>query len=133
MVSIAFAGAYNSGIRNYDIEAMYAAARKDNLEWRGRIEGAGKMDVEQFVKNGYVPYVSDPGFVAHSGGATFSVSHTLEYSFSAYATAQLAKQLGYEEDYKQLMDLSNGWAKVFDDNLKLVPGASPRCRRCLHR
>ena len=120
MVSIAFAGAYNSGIRNYDIEAMYAAARKDNLEWRGRIEGAGKMDVEQFVKNGYVPYVNDPGFVAHSGGATFSVSHTLEYSFSAYATAQLAKQLGHEEDYKQLMDLSNGWAKVFDDNLKLV-------------
>lgn len=120
MVSIAFAGAYNSGIRDYDIEAMYAAARKDNLEWKGRIEGAGKMDVEQFVKNGYVPYVSDPGFVAHSGGATFSVSHTLEYSFSAYATAQLAKQLGYEEDYHQLMDLSNGWAKVFDDNLKLV-------------
>lgn len=120
MVSIAFAGAYNSGIRNYDIEEMYAAARKDNLEWRGRIEGAGKMDVEQFVKNGYVPYVTDPGFVAHSGGATFSVSHTLEYSFSAYATAQLAKQLGYEQDYEQLRDLSNGWAKVFDDSLKLV-------------
>ncbi len=120
MVSIAFAGAYNSGIRNYDIQTMYEAARKDNLEWIGRIEGAGKMDVEQFVKNGYVPYVTDPGFVAHSGGATFSVSHTLEYSFSAYATAQIAKQLGYEDDYRQLMELSNGWAKVFDDKLKLV-------------
>ena len=120
MVSIAFAGAYNSGIRNYDIEKMYAAARKDNLEWEGRIEGAGKMDVEQFVRNGYVPYVDDPGFVAHSGGATFSVSHTLEYGFSAYATAQLAKQLGHEEDYHRLMDLSDGWAKVFDDSLKLV-------------
>ncbi|MCR5002935.1 MAG: GH92 family glycosyl hydrolase [Bacteroidales bacterium] len=120
MVSIAFAGAYNSGIRNYDIETMYEAARKDNLEWRDRIEGAGKMDVEQFVKNGYVPYVNDPGFVAHSGGATFSVSHTLEYGFSAYATAQLAKQLGHEDDYKQLMELSDGWAKLFDDDLKLV-------------
>ena len=120
MVSIAFAGAYNSGIRNYDIDRMYAAARKDNLEWEGRIEGAGKMDVEQFVRNGYVPYVDDPGFVAHSGGATFSVSHTLEYSFSAYATAQLAKQLGYDEDYRRLMDLSDGWARVFDDSLKLV-------------
>ena len=120
MVSIAFAGAYNSGIRNFDIDKMYAAARKDNLEWEGRIEGAGKMDVEQFVRNGYVPYVDDPGFVAHSGGATFSVSHTLEYGFSAYATAQLAKQLGHEEDYRQLMDLSDGWAKVFDDSLKLV-------------
>ena len=120
MVSIAFAGAYNSGIRNYDIETMYQAARKDNLEWEGRIEGAGKMDVEQFVKNGYVPYVDDPGYVAHSRGATFSVSHTLEYGFSAYATAQMAKQLGYEADYKQLMALSDGWAKVFDDELKLV-------------
>lgn len=120
MVSIALAGAYNSGIRNFDIERMYAAARKDNLEWEGRPEGAGKMDVRQFVEKGYVPYTDEPGFVAHSGGATFSVSHTLEYSFSAYATAQLAKQLGHEDDYKQLMSLSNGWAKVFDDDLKLV-------------
>lgn len=120
MVSIALAGAYNSGIRDFDIETMYAAARKDNLEWRDRIEGAGKMDVRRFVEDGYVPYVDDPGFVAYEKGATFSVSHTLEYSFSAYATAQLAKQLGHEEDYRQLMALSNGWAKVFDDDLKLV-------------
>lgn len=120
MVSIALAGAYNSGIRDFDIETMYAAARKDNLEWRDRIEGAGKMDVRRFVEDGYVPYVDDPGFVAYEKGATFSVSHTLEYSFSAYATAQLAKQLGHEEDYRQLMELSNGWARVFDDDLKLV-------------
>lgn len=120
MVSIAFAGAYNSGIRNYDVETMYAAARKDNLEWEGRIEGAGKMDVEQFVTKGYVPYVTDPGFVAHSGGATFSASHTLEYSFSAYATAQLARQLGHEEDYHRLMELSDGWARLFDEELKMV-------------
>ena len=120
MVSIALAGAYNSGIRDFDIETMYAAARKDNLEWRDRIEGAGKMDVRRFVEDGYVPYVDDPGFVAYEKGATFSVSHTLEYSFSAYATAQLAKQLGHEEDYRQLMELSDGWAKRFDDDLKLV-------------
>ncbi len=120
MVSIALAGAYNSGIRDFDIETMYAAARKDNLEWRDRIEGAGKMDVRRFVEDGYVPYVDDPGFVAYEKGATFSVSHTLEYSFSAYATAQLAKQLGHEDDYRQLMELSDGWAKLFDDDLKLV-------------
>lgn len=120
MVSIALAGAYNSGIRDFDIETMYAAARKDNFEWRDRIEGAGKMDVRRFVEDGYVPYVDDPGFVAYEKGATFSVSHTLEYSFSAYATAQLAKQLGHEDDYRQLMELSDGWAKLFDDDLKLV-------------
>ncbi len=118
MVSVAFAGAYNSGIRSYDIDKMYAAARKDNLEWTDRIPGAGKMDVERFVKDGYVPYVD--GWVADSRGATFSVSHTLEYGFSAYATAQMAKQLGKEDDYRQLMGLSDGWAKLFDDGCKMV-------------
>ena len=44
----------------------------------------------------------------------------MEYGFSAYATAQLAKQLGKEHDYRLLMELSDGWAKVFDDDLKLV-------------
>ena len=36
----------------------------------------------------------------------FSASHTLEYSYSAWAVAQWAKQLGDEAHYSQLMDLS---------------------------
>ena len=119
MVSVAFAGAYNSGIRNYDIDKMYAAARKDNLEWEGRIPGAGKLDVGQFVQNGYVPFTK-ADYSTGPEGSAFSVSHTLEYSFSAYATAQLAKQLGHDDDYQRLMELSYGWAKLFDDDLKLV-------------
>jgi predicted alpha-1,2-mannosidase len=118
MVPIAFAGAYNNGIRNYDIETMYAAARKDCLEWENRSGGAGKHDMKQFLEKGYVPYL--PGFVSQPDGASFSVSHTLEYCFCSYATAQMAKQLGHEEDYQRLMELSDGWAKVFDDEMKLV-------------
>lgn len=120
MVSVALAGAFNSGIRNYDIEAMYAAARKDNLEWEGRPRGAGKLDVKQFVEKGYVAYLDGLEDGASEDGATFSVSHTLEYSFSAYATAQMAKQLGHGEDYTLLTGLSDGWARLFDDTLKLV-------------
>lgn len=82
MVSIALAGAYNSGIRDFDIETMYAAARKDNLEWRDRIEGAGKMDVRRFVEDGYVPYVDDPGFVAYER-AQHSQYHILSSIVSA--------------------------------------------------
>ncbi|MBQ7459349.1 MAG: GH92 family glycosyl hydrolase, partial [Bacteroidales bacterium] len=118
MVPIAFAGAYNNGIRDYDIETMYAAARKDCLEWEARSGGAGKHDMKQFLENGYVPYL--PGFVSNPEGASFSVSHTLEYCFCSYATAQLAKQLGHEEDYQRLMELSEGWTKLFDDEMKLV-------------
>ena len=120
MVSIAIAGAYNSGIRGYDIEKAYAAALKNELGWEGRIEGAGKMDVRQFVENGYVPYDNSVYFGVSPLGATFSASHTLEYSFSSYAVAQMAKALGKTEDYRKLSELSSGWEKLFDDSLKMI-------------
>ena len=44
----------------------------------------------------------------------FSASHTLEYSFTSWATAQLAKALGKPE-YDQLMSLSKGWERIYDD------------------
>ena len=120
MVSIAIAGAYNSGIRDYDVRKAYEACLKDAVVSENRIEGAGKMDVGQFVGKGYVPYITDSGYVANGRGATFSVSHTLEYSFNAYAVAQLAKQLGHDDDYTRLMSLSEGWRELFDDSLLLV-------------
>lgn len=71
MVSIALAGAYNSGIRDFDVETAYQAALKNELEWKGRIEGAGKMDVRQFVERGYVPYNNDVFFGTHDKGSSF--------------------------------------------------------------
>lgn len=120
MVSIAMAGAYQSGIRNYDIEKAYEASLKNELEWQDRIEGAGKTDVGQFVKLGYVPFDTSIFYGTHPGGSQFSASHTLEYSFSAYAVAQWAKALGKDDDYARLMELSRGWEKLFNDSLKLI-------------
>lgn len=120
MVSIAMAGAYQSGIRNFDVETAYQAALKNELQSEGRIEGAGKMDVGQFVRRGYVPFDTSVFYGTHAGGSQFSASHTMEYSFSAYAVAQWAKALGKGDDYRRLMDLSNGWDRLFDDKLKLI-------------
>lgn len=120
MVSIALAGAYNSGIRDFDIEEAYQAALKNELGWENRIEGAGKMDTKQFVERGYSPYENSFHFGTHPGGSTFSASHTMEYSFSAYAVAQWAKALGKTDDYKKLMNYSRGWQHLFDKDLKLI-------------
>ena len=120
MVSIILAGAYLNNIRDYDVETAYEAALKNELGWKNRIEGAGKTDVKQFVERGYVPFNDSIFFGTHPGGSTFSASHTLEYSFSAYAVAQWAKALGKEDDYNRLMELSSGWEKIFDDSLKLI-------------
>jgi predicted alpha-1,2-mannosidase len=120
MMSIVFAGAYNNGIRGYDIEKAYNAALKNEMGYEQRIEGAGKMDVGQFLKLGYSPYDNSKQFGSHVGGSSFSASHTLEYSFSAYALAQWAKQLGKEDDYQHLMWLAQGWIRLFDEQTKLI-------------
>ena len=53
-------------------------------------------------------------------GSGFAASHTLEYSFSAYAVAQMARQLGHEADYEQLKKLSGGWELLFDPETKYI-------------
>lgn len=120
MVPIAMAGAYQSGIRNFDVETAYAASLKNELTSEGRIEGAGKMDVGAFVERGFSPYDVQRSYEQNTVGSQFGASHTLEYSFSSYAVAQWAKALGKDDDNATLMALSKGWEKLFDDSLGLV-------------
>ena len=118
--SLAIASAYNCGIRDFNVDLAYDAALKNEIEWKDRIEGAGKMDVRQFVLRGYCPYEERFNMKTVEEGSGFGASHTLEYSFSSYAVAQFAKQLGKTHDYKLLAKLSNGWKLLFDDETKLI-------------
>jgi predicted alpha-1,2-mannosidase len=121
-VGLAVAAAYNSGIRNYDTELAYEAVKANDLNYKDRILGAGKLDTKAFLKYGYVPHLEQTGrdFVTDSTGSNFSGSHTLEYSFSAYATAQMAKAMGKTRDYQQLMKYSNGWRNLLNPQNKLM-------------
>jgi predicted alpha-1,2-mannosidase len=117
-VSLVMAGAYMAGIRDFDVAKAYEASLKNEIDGKDRPHGSGKLDVDQFVKLGYVPHL-DKGV---GGGELwqYSASHTLEYSFSSYAVAQWAKALGKKDDYEKLMRLSRGWEHLFDPTLKLV-------------
>ncbi|MFC6095587.1 GH92 family glycosyl hydrolase [Flavobacterium qiangtangense] len=118
--SLAIASAYSSGIRNFDVELAYEASLKNELDWRDRLAGAGKLDVKQFVERGYSPQIEDIGFETVEAGSGFSASHTLEYSFSAYAVAQFAKALNKTQDYQKLMKLSQGWKLLYDEETKFI-------------
>ena len=104
--------AYQCGIRDFDVDLAYEACRKNELEGDDRPFGAGKSDTKEFVQYGYVPHVENADGPAEK--FRFSASHTLEYSFTSWATAQLAKALGKPE-YEQLMSLSKGWERIYDD------------------
>jgi predicted alpha-1,2-mannosidase len=115
---LAIASAYQCGIRNYDTKQAFEAVLKNELGYQGRIEGAGKMDLKNFVENKKIDYV--PGWNTTSDGSGFSVSHLLEYSYNSYAAAQFAKALGKNAEYTQLMKLSTAWEDYYDDTIDFI-------------
>ncbi len=112
------ASAYNCGFRDFDWETGYEAAVKNELEYRGRDLGNGKYDLRYFVNDGFVPYQDT--VISNGWAFNFGASHTLEYAFSSYAVAQMAKQLGNEEDYRKLTEQAGYWKNLFDPETKFI-------------
>lgn len=112
LLSTIIAGAYQCGIRDFDTQLAYEACLKNELDGRNRPLGAGKTDTEEFVRYGYVPYAETGDGPEES--FMFSASHTLEYSFSAWAMAQWAKQEERWDDYEKLIYLSKGWERLYN-------------------
>ncbi|WP_026207900.1 GH92 family glycosyl hydrolase [Butyricimonas synergistica] len=110
--------AYQAGIRDFDIPNAWDAVRKNELGYIGRDMGKGKYDNEYFIKGGYVPlkdYHYPNGWTCN-----FGASHTLEYAFSCYAAAQLAKALGKTAEHDTLMHYSYAYKKLFDPETKYM-------------
>ncbi|PWD97859.1 GH92 family glycosyl hydrolase [Marinilabilia rubra] len=112
------ASAYNCGIRDFDVEAGYKAALKNETEYRGRTLGNGKYDLHYFVRNGYVPYKDTT--ISNGWVFNFGASHTLEYAFSSYAVGQMAQQMGKDDDYRKLMEQAGYWQNIFDEETKFI-------------
>lgn len=107
--------AYRWGIRDYDPEQAFTAVWKNEMGWQNRPKGVGKADVKAFIDRGYVPLVASAD--AYSGsdavGSQFSASHTLEYSFSAFAAAQFAAALGKTNEQARLLPYARGWEHLY--------------------
>lgn len=108
------ASAYNRGIRNFDVDLAWAAARKNELDFHNRPLSVGKYDLEDFITRGYIP-------IEHTfQGYKFSGSHTLEYSFSSWAVGQMALALGKQEDYAELNRMGLSYRALFDPAYRMV-------------
>ena len=112
------ASAYNVGIRDFDVKTGYEAALKNELEYKGRNLGNGKYDLAYFVKEHYVPYKDT--IISNGWVFNFGASHTLEYSFSSYAVAQMAKGMGDVSNYNKLMQQATYYENLFDPETKYI-------------
>jgi len=112
------ASAYNCGIRDFDVKTGYKAAVKNELDYIGRTLGNGKYDLSYFVLNGYVPYKDTT--ISNGWVFNFGASHTLEYAYSSYAVAHMAKSMGDEETYKKLIRQAGFYKNLFDPSTKFI-------------
>jgi len=100
--------AIQKGLPNIDKEHAFQAM-KDTLtqpHWR-------KHDWSEYDPHGYFP--SD-------GSRGEAVSRTLETCLDDWCAAQLAKELGYEKDYKFFLQRSQNFRKLFDPEVGFFRG-----------
>ncbi len=98
--------AYKKGYRDYDVEFIYQAMKKKALEAPAPPvpESAGRSGLDYYLRLGYTPVdkVSE------------SVPNTLELAYDDWCIAQLAKELGKEEDYALFMKRAGNYAHLWD-------------------
>lgn len=110
--------AIQKGIVTENISEIYAALKKNHMS--GGIMGKAGYEhdtdlgggLKYYIENGYVPYPLPEGnFGFHQEGASL----TMEYAYQDWTLAQLAKKLGYEEDYTYFLNRSKNYKNVYDN------------------
>ena len=82
------ADAYVKGIRNYDVNKAYQYA----------------LNTSKKSGNDELGYTGPP----------LSISHTLEYAYTDWCIAQLARELGKDEDEKLFLEKGQAYKNIFD-------------------
>jgi len=124
-----FVSAYMKGIRDFDIDLAYEGLKKNHMPGgimskagyeHGTSVGGG---LENYIKLGYAPYPFTRKIRAyHLDGA----GQTLEYAYQDWTLAQLAKELGKDDDHEYFLERSLNYQNLYDKQTGFM---RPRNRR----
>jgi predicted alpha-1,2-mannosidase len=98
------ADAYLKGIRKYNVEKAFKAMKHSATR--------DKLGLDSYKNFGFIPVEKE----------SESVSKTLEYAYDDWTIAQMAKDLGKEEDYKTYTERAQSYKNVFDPNTQFMRG-----------
>jgi predicted alpha-1,2-mannosidase len=114
-----FADAWQKGIRDFDLPKAYEGLRKNATEgtmlpWR---EGPATDLDRIYREKGFFP-AKEPGVAetvpeVHSWESRQAVSVTLEHAYDDWCLAQLARELGREEDYAHFMKRGKNYETLY--------------------
>ena len=106
--AVVIADTYLKGIRDFDVNKAYEAMLKsaDQIE-----NNPVRRELKEYLERGYITEKS-----TKSG----AVSITQEFNIADFAVAQLANELGKEEDAKRFYKRSTTYRKLFDKEFNLL-------------
>ena len=115
--------AYIKGIRNFDVDKAYKAARKNAFEipesYDEYKDGKGRRALDSYLKYGYIP-LEDP--VNEAFHRAEQVSRTMEYAYDDFVLSEFAKALGHDEDAEILRQRSMFYKNVIDPRTGYAQG-----------
>lgn len=111
------ADAYIKGIRGFDVALAYEAMRKDDfMSTECDVTGNKMLDRQTwscFEGQAGQAFFHSVGYVP-SDFKGESVSRTFDYGVDDYCTAQMAKDLGKNDDYERLMQWSHNYRNLYN-------------------
>lgn len=96
--------AYIKGIRDFDTEKAYEA-----MKHSAELDHLG---LKAYREYGYIPVSEE----------SESVSKTLEYAYDDWCIAQMAKELGKEEEYQYFLKRAQSYKNIFDPSTGFMRG-----------
>lgn len=131
----AFADAWVKGVRGFDIGKAYAGVRKNAFESPKTEaeykDGMGRRALKSYLRWGYIPLEDSVMEAFHTHE---QVSRTLEYAYDDFCAAQLARAVGCDSDYSELMRRSGNWRNVINPRTGWADGRhAPAGRRSAGR
>jgi predicted alpha-1,2-mannosidase len=112
------AGSYLRGVRGHDVHRAYSYMLNNANTADGN---RARPHNKEYLASGYVPEAN----IAHpvtETKSTAGTTKTLEFAYSDYAIAQLAKALGDTNVFSQMMKRSKNYKNVFDPESELMRG-----------
>lgn len=98
--------AYKKGVRGFDAEKAFEAMKNTMMQ--------DERGLDHYKKYGYIPYsLLDE-----------SVTITLEYAYDDWCVAEMAKELGKDDDYQFFLNRSKAYQYLFDNQTGFMRGKS---------
>jgi predicted alpha-1,2-mannosidase len=114
-------GAYLRGVKGYDVQKAYRLMLNNANTPSGNGVRTPRPHNDQYLKLGYVPEVNFTNATTETV-STAGTTKTLEFAYSDYSIALMAKALGDKDTYNTMTKRSNNYKKVFDAQTGFMRG-----------